>query len=170
MMQWFRLNLPNGPKWTPASLTQLLQLSHSNGSKWVHASSPHRRMGTSPVSETYSHVHERDYRRGLDWWLHLLTTFFSMAFPDHSGPRALIQFRNHYSHTVGLLGRVISPSQGRNLNTGQYRHRINAYTHQTPMSWVGFELNDPSVRASEDSSCLKRRGYCYWPHTDRNYE
>jgi hypothetical protein len=35
--------------------------------------------------------------------------FFSMALPDHSGLRPLIQFRNHFSQTVGLLGRVISP-------------------------------------------------------------
>jgi hypothetical protein len=68
--------------------------------------------------------------------------FFSMALPAHSGPRPLIQFRNHFS----LLGRVISPSQGRYLNTGQYKHRINAYTHQTSMSWVGFE---PTIPASE---------------------
>jgi hypothetical protein len=58
-------------------------------------------------------------------------TFFSMAFPDHSGPWSLIQFHNHFSQTVGLLGRVIRSSQGRYLNTGQHKRRINAYTHQT---------------------------------------
>jgi hypothetical protein len=42
---------------------------------------------------------------------------FSMALPAHSGPRPLIQFRNHFSQMVGLLGRVISLSQGRYLNT-----------------------------------------------------
>jgi hypothetical protein len=59
---------------------------------------------------------------------------FSMAFPVHSGPRPLIQFRNHFSQKVGLLGRVISPSQGRYLHTGHHKHRINAYTHQTFVS------------------------------------
>jgi hypothetical protein len=59
--------------------------------------------------------------------------FFSVALPAHSRPRPLIQFRNHFSQTVGLLGRVIIPSQGRYLNTGQHEHRINAYTHQTSM-------------------------------------
>jgi hypothetical protein len=48
--------------------------------------------------------------------------------------------------TVGLLGRVISPSQGFYLNTGQHKHRINTYTHQTSMSSVGFE---PTIPASE---------------------
>jgi hypothetical protein len=33
-----------------------------------------------------------------------------------------------YSQLVALLGRVISPSQGRYLNTGQHKHRINTYT------------------------------------------
>jgi hypothetical protein len=72
--------------------------------------------------------------------------FFSMALPAHSGPRPIIHFRNHFSQTVGLLGRVISPSQGRYLHTGQHKHRINAYTHQTSMPWLGFE---PTIPASE---------------------
>jgi hypothetical protein len=42
----------------------------------------------------------------------LINIFFSMALPVHSGPRLLIQFRNNFSQTLGLLGRVISPSQG----------------------------------------------------------
>jgi hypothetical protein len=51
----------------------------------------------------------------------------------HSGPWPLIQFRNHFPQTVGLLGRGISSSQGRYLNTGQQKHRINAYKHKTFM-------------------------------------
>jgi hypothetical protein len=43
--------------------------------------------------------------------------FFSMALPSYSGPWPLIQFRNHFSQTVGHLGRVISTSRGRYLNT-----------------------------------------------------
>jgi hypothetical protein len=34
--------------------------------------------------------------------------FFSLALLAHPGPRPLIQFRNHFSQTVGLLGRVIA--------------------------------------------------------------
>jgi hypothetical protein len=48
--------------------------------------------------------------------------------------------------TVGLLGRVISSSQGLYLNTGQHKHRINIYTHQTSMPCVRFE---PTIPASE---------------------
>jgi hypothetical protein len=43
------------------------------------------------------------------------------------GPWPLFSFLV-YSQLLGLLGRVISPSQGRYLNTGQHKHRINTYT------------------------------------------
>jgi hypothetical protein len=76
----------------------------------------------------------------------LYMLYFLMALPAHSGPRPLFQFRNHFSQAVGFLGEVISPSQGRYLNTRQHKHRINAYIHQTPMPWVGFE---PKIPASE---------------------
>jgi hypothetical protein len=75
-----------------------------------------------------------------------LTICFTMALPTHSGPWPLIHFRNHVPQTVGLLGREISSSQGLYLNIGQHEHRINAYTHQTSMPWVGFE---PTIPASE---------------------
>jgi hypothetical protein len=55
--------------------------------------------------------------------------FFSMALRAQSGPTPLIQLCNHFSLSVGLLGQVIGPSQGRYLNTVQHKHRINAYTH-----------------------------------------
>jgi hypothetical protein len=79
-----------------------------------------------------------------------------MALPAHSGPRPVIQFRNNFSQIVGLFGRVISPSQGRYLKTGQHKHRINAHTNQIPMPWVGFESK---IRTREDISCLRLRGY-----------
>jgi hypothetical protein len=47
------------------------------------------------------------------------------------GPWPLFSFLI-YSQSVGLLERVISSSQGLYLNTGQHKHRINTYTHQTP--------------------------------------
>jgi hypothetical protein len=50
------------------------------------------------------------------------------------------------SQTVELLGRVIISSQGLYLNTGQHRYRINTYTHQISMPWVGFE---PTITVSE---------------------
>jgi hypothetical protein len=58
--------------------------------------------------------------------------------------------------TVGLFGRVISPSQGRYLNTGQHKHRINAYTHQTSMPWVGFEPTIPATKRVKTVHALDR--------------
>jgi hypothetical protein len=79
-----------------------------------------------------------------------------MALSAHSAPWTLIQFRNHFSQSVGLLGRVISPSQGRYLNTGQHKHRINAYTHQTSMPWVGFESTIPVSQRMKTVYALDR--------------
>jgi hypothetical protein len=63
-----------------------------------------------------------------------------------------------YTQSVGLLGRVIGPSQGLYLNTGQHKHRINAHTTSIhSRSWI--RTHDHSVRASEDSSCLRPLGY-----------
>jgi hypothetical protein len=79
-----------------------------------------------------------------------------MALVAHSGPRPLIQFRNHFSQTVGLLGRVISSSQGRYLNTGKHKHRINAYTHETSMPQVGFEPQIPVSQRAKTFHALDR--------------
>jgi hypothetical protein len=57
-----------------------------------------------------------------------------MALPAHSGSRPLIQFRNNFSQTVGLLGRGIHASSG-------------------------IRTQNPSVRATEDSSCLRPCNY-----------
>jgi hypothetical protein len=59
---------------------------------------------------------------------------------------------------VGLLWRVISPSQGCYLHTGQHKHRINAHTDIHALNMI--RIHDPSIQASEDSSCLRPRGHC----------
>jgi hypothetical protein len=59
--------------------------------------------------------------------------------------------------SVGLLGREISPSQG------SYIHRTTQTQNkrtQTSIPWIWIWTHDPSVRASEGSSCPKRRGHC----------
>jgi hypothetical protein len=76
-----------------------------------------------------------------------------------AGPRPLLQFRNHlFTQSVGLLGRVISPSQGHYLHTGQHEHRINLYKNIHALN--GIRTHHPRVRASEDSSCLSKLGPC----------
>jgi hypothetical protein len=76
-------------------------------------------------------------------------------FFQHS---SLLQFRNHFPQTVGLLGRVISPAQGPYLHTGQHKQRIKAHTDIHAL--IGIRTRDPSILASEDSSCLRPRGHC----------
>jgi hypothetical protein len=79
------------------------------------------------------------------------------------GPGLLFSFGNNFfTQTVGLLGRVISPSQGRCLHTREHKHIINAHTDIHALS--GIRTHDPSVQASEDSSCLRPRG-----HWDRRW-
>jgi hypothetical protein len=98
------------------------------------------------------------FRSSLSRYNVLWTIFFPMALPAHSGPRPLIQFRNQFTQTVGLLGRVISPSQHLYLNIGQHKYRINAYTHQTSMPWVGFEATIP---ASEQAKTVHALDQCF---------
>jgi hypothetical protein len=70
----------------------------------------------------------------------------SMALQPFIGPWPLLQFRNFFTQTLGLLGRVIRPSQRRYLHTGQHKHRTNAHTDIHALT--GIRTHDPSVRAS----------------------
>jgi hypothetical protein len=63
-----------------------------------------------------------------------------------------------YTQLVGLLGRGISPSQGRYLHTEQHKHRINAHTDIHASS--GIRTHDSSVREGEDGSCPRLRDHC----------
>jgi hypothetical protein len=52
-----------------------------------------------------------------------------------------------FTQTVGFLGRVISPSQGRYLHTGQHKHRKKK-AHIDIHTLGGIRTHDPSVRAA----------------------
>jgi hypothetical protein len=65
-------------------------------------------------------------------------------------------YDNVLLQTLGLLGRVISPSQDLYLNTGQHKRRINAYTHQTSMFYVGFEPTIPVCERAKTVHVLDR--------------
>jgi hypothetical protein len=80
--------------------------------------------------------------KGIVRWLR----FFFHWLYSPLGPWPLLFSFMIILQTVGLLGRVISSSQGFYLNTGQQKHRINTYTHQTSMPVVG---SDPTIPNSE---------------------
>jgi hypothetical protein len=95
----------------------------------------------------------------------LSTVFPNIIFFSGSssqfGAFPLIQFRNHFSKTVSLLGRVISSSEGLYLNTEQ--HKQNKRIHTPNIHTLsGIRNHDPTVRASDDSSCL-RIARLLWP-------
>jgi hypothetical protein len=71
-----------------------------------------------------------------------------MALQPFVGPWPLLQFGNlcFFTQSVGLLGRVINPLQGRYLHTGQHKHRINAYTHIHGFSGI----SDPYLHIFHD--------------------
>jgi hypothetical protein len=78
------------------------------------------------------------------------------------GPAAFVDLVRLFSflictQSVGLHGREISRSHGHYLHTGQDEHRVNV--HRYPCL-RGIRTHDPSVRARQDGSCLRPRGYC----------
>jgi hypothetical protein len=84
------------------------------------------------------------------------------------GPGLCFSLSWSFSLTVGLIGRVISSSQGLYLNTGQHKQRINTYTHQTSMPCVGFEPTIPAseraktVHALDRSTTVTGKRYITW--------
>jgi hypothetical protein len=69
------------------------------------------------------------------------------------GPGLFLNVVVFFTHTIGLLERVIRPSQGRYIQTWQHKHRINA---QTSMSWVGFEPMIPAFERAKTVHALDR--------------
>jgi hypothetical protein len=72
-----------------------------------------------------------------------LKDFFFHSLYCPLGPWPLIFSFMIVLQTVGLLERVISSSKCLYLNIGQHRHRINTYTYQISMHYVGFEFTIP---------------------------
>jgi hypothetical protein len=88
-----------------------------------------------------------------------MSFFFSLALQPHWALASAFSASWLFLQTVQLLGRVISSSQGLYLNTGQHKHRINTYTHQTSMPCVGFEPTIPTSERAKISTCLRPLGY-----------
>jgi hypothetical protein len=78
--------------------------------------------------------------------------YYYVSVHPFLGPWPHFQFLDPIQ-LVGLLGQGISPLQG------FYLHTINA--HNTDIHALsGIRTHDLSIRASEDSSCLRPRAHC----------
>jgi hypothetical protein len=82
----------------------------------------------------------------------------SMALQPFVGPWPLLQFRNLF-YTVGRTSWTGDQPVARQLPTHRVTQTQNKRT-QTSMPLSGIRTHDPSVRAGEDSSCLRKRGHC----------
>jgi hypothetical protein len=67
-----------------------------------------------------------------------------MALQPFVGPWPGLQFRNLFTQSVRLLGRVISPSQGRCLLTEQQKNKEKK-AHTDFYALSGIRTHDPSV-------------------------
>jgi hypothetical protein len=85
--------------------------------------------------------------------------FFSVAFPAHSGPWPLIQFRNHF-FTDGRTPWASHQPVARPLPTHRTTQTQNRRTHTDIDALNGIRTHDPTFRASEGNSCLRPRGHC----------
>jgi hypothetical protein len=95
----------------------------------------------------------------------LWNLFFFYWLDSPCGPWSLFSLLI-YSQSVGLIGRVISSLEGLYRNTGQHKHRINTYTHTPNIHALsGIRTHYHSIRATEDSSCLRPLGYRYLRET-----
>jgi hypothetical protein len=99
-------------------------------------------------------------RGGYDPPARGFTELFSMALPVHSRPWPLLQFRNNF-YTDGRTPWTSDQPVARTLPKHRITQTYNKRMH-TPDTHVlsGIRTHDSSVRASEDSSCFRPRGYC----------
>jgi hypothetical protein len=63
---------------------------------------------------------------------------------------------NLFRQLVGLLGRRISPTQGLYLHRPTQCRKTRTHIHTSG----GIRTHDPSVRTTEDSTCLRPLGHC----------
>jgi hypothetical protein len=85
--------------------------------------------------------------------LSLRTEHRASTVPRH--PRLLFQFLGSIRHLVGLHGGGISPAQGLYLHRTTQHRKTQTNIHAPSR----IRICDPSVRAAEDSPCLRPLGH-----------
>jgi hypothetical protein len=118
-------------------------------------------IAAETVRQTWLSTEGEDNWRYLSntcWFNKTVKSYLLNSFLFYLTVSRLFCHSDHFSQTVGLLGRVISSSQGLYLNTGQQKHRIN--THMPNVhALCGIRTHDPGFRTSENSACLRQFGY-----------
>jgi hypothetical protein len=98
--------------------------------------------------------------------LYLITHFFFLLLPLWC-IGLISQFLDH-SQTVGLLGRVISSSQGLYQNTGQHEHRkMHTHIKHPCPEW---DSNPRSRPPSERRQCMPQTARLPWPASYNTYK
>jgi hypothetical protein len=112
-------------------------------------------------------IHQIENRNQCDlfWRIFIHSFIHQCLYSPLLGPGLFFSSEIFFTQTVGLLGRLIILSEGRYLHTRQHKHRINAHTDIYALS--GIRTQDPSVRAGEDSSCLRLR--CHYDRLVMNF-
>jgi hypothetical protein len=90
----------------------------------------------------------------LIWCSLYLKYFFTMALPAHSGPRPVIQSRNHF-FTVGRIPWTSDQPVARPLHRHRTTKTQNKRT-ETSMPWVGFEPTIPAFERAKRVHALDR--------------
>jgi hypothetical protein len=95
---------------------------------------------------------------GVDSDLHI-SADLCMALQSFIGPWAVFSVSWSFYTVTGLLGRLISQSQGRYLHSEQHKHRINANRHPC-LEW---DSNPRSQRSSERRKFMPSTAWPQWP-------
>jgi hypothetical protein len=95
--------------------------------------------------------------------LFLKVIFFSLALQPRWALVSAFAVSWSFLQTVGLLGRVISSSQGRYLRTGQHKHRINTHNIYPCLMW---DSNPQSQLPSERWQLMYKTARLLWPAGD----
>jgi hypothetical protein len=132
-------------KFTDCSSVIHLVIDNTNASEFLTYSYKNPESRVPPIEIHICFVSEIHLETDLPTYGSLTLVYLGRFF------RFLI-----YTQSVGLLGGGISPSQGRYLHTEQQKHNKRTQTYMPR----AIRTHDPSVRASEDGSCLRPRGHC----------
>jgi hypothetical protein len=101
-------------------------------------------------------VSTSSYRNGCYLLIKIIIIFQGLGLLACSGSEFIfLKLMNLFGQLAGLLGRGISPTQGLYLHRTTQHRKTRTHIHAS--GWI--RTHDPSVRAVEDSTCLRPLGH-----------